>query len=478
MTNDATLAISGTAPDATLAYSLDGGATFSATPPTTADFGADGTKTVLVTATDSLGNTATSSLTFTLDTNADLGSDLAVALPLGSITSADQNAVAFTVSGLDSDTTAIVTFTDDANNTVTASTSSNGTSTVNLSALVQGQASVKITASDVAGNNASGQGATLSIVTPFTLSTASDTFVAAATGSVVNGTATTLTSGDSLTGGAGADVLALYGSGTYHIDQLAHFSDFETISLNNFTLNASALYLDDQSITVNETGSNNTVILGSGAVTIHGSNNSIIASVDAAHWNSGNVIDRANLLDLNGGQYAGANYDLTGNTFTNIDGIRAFGDNVTLNINSAAASGVSDFFSNARNGHLVTADATLDLSHTFLDGFTVTTTNVSGTDFLVKDISTAFAVAGGAGQDTISAQGFTFTADQRDPCSTTGTRSSSPIMPRSCADARKPSKASKIARTGDTVLCGNIYTPWWRPPTPLSSGPILRTVRL
>jgi hypothetical protein len=50
----------------------------------------------------------------------------------------------------------------------------------------------------------------------------------------VNGTEATLNSGDSLTGGAGTDVLALFGSGTFRVDQLATFAGFETITLNNY----------------------------------------------------------------------------------------------------------------------------------------------------------------------------------------------------------------------------------------------------
>ena len=41
--------------------------------------------------------------------------------------------------------------------------------------------------------------------------------------------------GDSLTGGAGTDMLALYGGGNFRVDQLATFTGFESITLNNFT---------------------------------------------------------------------------------------------------------------------------------------------------------------------------------------------------------------------------------------------------
>ena len=65
------------------------------------------------------------------------------------------------------------------------------------------------------------------------------------------------------------------------------------------------------------------------------------------------------------------------------------------------------------NDQLVTSDTTLDLSHSTVSGFTVASTNATGTAFTVQDVGTAFQIAGGPGQDTIVAQGFVFTADQR-----------------------------------------------------------------
>ena len=47
----------------------------------------------------------------------------------------------------------------------------------------------------------------------FTLTTGSDTVTGTASNDTVNGTAATLNSGDSLTGGAGTDTLALSGGG-------------------------------------------------------------------------------------------------------------------------------------------------------------------------------------------------------------------------------------------------------------------------
>ena len=66
-----------------------------------------------------------------------------------------------------------------------------------------------------------------------------------------------------------------------------------------------------------------------------------------------------------------------------------------------------------QNAKLATAGSTLDLSHTTVAGFSVTSTNGLGTAFTVGDLGTAFQIAGGSGQDTIIATGFTFSADQR-----------------------------------------------------------------
>ena len=67
------------------------------------------------------------------------------------------------------------------------------------------------------------------------LTTGNDTIVTPSSGSTVYATAATLNAGDSLTGGAGTDVLALVGSGTFRVDQLASFTGFERIRLDNAT---------------------------------------------------------------------------------------------------------------------------------------------------------------------------------------------------------------------------------------------------
>ena len=84
-----------------------------------------------------------------------------------------------------------------------------------------------------------------------------------------------------------------------------------------------------------------------------------------------------------------------------------------MKINSAVAGGVANFYGHGTNAKLVTSDAALDLSHSTVSGFTVASSNATGTNFTVHDIGTAFQIAGGSGTDTLTAQGFAFSADQR-----------------------------------------------------------------
>jgi hypothetical protein len=63
-------------------------------------------------------------------------------------------------------------------------------------------------------------------------------------------------------------------------------------------------------------------------------------------------------------------------------------------------------------------------SHTTVNRLPVINTNGLGTAFTVGDLGTAFQIAGGPGQDTIPATGFTFSANQRNAIFATARRSS------------------------------------------------------
>jgi hypothetical protein len=243
----------------------------------------------------------------------------------------------------------------------------------------------------------------------FTLTVGADAVVGSAADDTVNGTAATLYAGDSLAGGAGTDVLALYGSGTFRVDQLATFSGFESITLNNFTNGSANLYLGSQPMAVTGYGSGSEQLyLGSGAVTFYGGSSgyNYVTSTSASNWNASNVIDGGSqyhgYLYLNWNGAANTTYDLTTNTLTHIEYLYGSGSNLTRKINSADAAGVANFYGQG-NDQLVTSDAALDLSHSKVSGFTVASTNATGTTFTVQDIGTAFQIAGGAGQDTITA---------------------------------------------------------------------------
>jgi hypothetical protein len=88
----------------------------------------------------------------------------------------------------------------------------------------------------------------------FALTTGPDTCVGGPGGNTVYATAATPNAGDSLTGGAGTDVLTLIGSGTFRVDQLASFTGFEKITLDNATTSIASLTLGSQPIEVDATG--------------------------------------------------------------------------------------------------------------------------------------------------------------------------------------------------------------------------------
>src|SRR5262249_52367508 len=154
-----------------------------------------------------------------------------------------------------------------------------------------------------------------------------DTFVAPASGSTVYGTAATLTPGDSLTGGAGTDVLSLVGSGNFNVDQLATFTGFEKITLDNPTLQSAFLTLGGQPIEVDVTGS------------------AAIFANSPANWNGSNVIkgelsNTTNVYFGNNNTAYPVTYDLTSNTFSNVYAVYSYYSNVTLLINSADMAGI------------------------------------------------------------------------------------------------------------------------------------------
>ena len=79
----------------------------------------------------------------------------------------------------------------------------------------------------------------------FVLTTDPDTLGPSAANTQVTGTALTLNAGDNLDGGTGSNSLVLFGGGTYDLDGLAGFADFEKVHVVNITAVPVTLTLRD-----------------------------------------------------------------------------------------------------------------------------------------------------------------------------------------------------------------------------------------
>ena len=144
------------------------------------------------------------------------------------------------------------------------------------------------------------------------LTTGNDTIVTPSSGSTVYATAATLNAGDSLTGGAGTDVLALVGSGSFRLDQLATFTGFERIRLDNATNYSANLTLGSQPIEVDATG-----FLSIQVNSPSNWNGSNIINGDASRtWNTTSLNFHIILVKVY--QQLPVTYDLTSNTFSHV----------------------------------------------------------------------------------------------------------------------------------------------------------------
>jgi probable HAF family extracellular repeat protein/ELWxxDGT repeat protein len=236
----------------------------------------------------------------------------------------------------------------------------------------------------------------------FTLTPGADTFVGGAGNNTVYGTAATLSAGDSLTGGSGMNVLELIGSGSFDITQLATFTGFQRITLNNPTIYYASLVLNGQPIEIDATGYLQIYV------------------TSPSNWNGGDIIkgdasysfDSSYLYFYNLTPSSPVTYDLTSAALSRVN-ISGSGSSLTLLINNSVAAAAQYLSGFGTNDQLVTSEATLDLSQTRVSGFAVVSTNTQGTTFTVGDLGSAFQIAGGPGNDKLIAQGFTFTADQR-----------------------------------------------------------------
>ena len=176
----------------------------------------DGPVATSVTATDGAGKTSTVSgptltLATTPDTSADSDGNLAVSAPDTFISDTEVAAVAFEVSGIDPDATAVVSVSDGSSTVASAVLAADGTVTLDLGLLADGPLSVWVTATDTTGNTALAAGPAL------TLDTSPPPPLGALVGTAGNDTLTAgdgnteifgLAGRDTLIGGAGDDILS------------------------------------------------------------------------------------------------------------------------------------------------------------------------------------------------------------------------------------------------------------------------------
>jgi len=253
----------------------------------------------------------------------------------------------------------------------------------------------------------------------FELTFGNDTIVGTPGDDIVTAVVGEVNPGDSLFGGDGTDTLELSGGpGDFRIDQVARFESFEVVTVTSTGIGN--FYLPNAPLQVNANNANtSTYVIGGGATAFHANGGVALVSIAAAaQWNAANVFDGSVgsivWLTFHASNAADGFYDLTTNTFVDVDNIVASGPNVTLKINSAVAAEVA-FFSGDAGSKLTTSDSALDLSTSrLMTDITAVSTNTDGTIFTIGDAGDASKVLGGTGTDTLAANGFIFTAAQRD----------------------------------------------------------------
>jgi hypothetical protein len=290
---------------------------------------------------------------------------------------------------------------------------------------------------DAAGTHTLGAGAGV------LLTSARDTLVGGAEDSQVRGTVSTLNAPDSIDMGAGFDELLLYGPGEFSLEALASFSGVDRVRLVNDS--GGALVTLRNAMTFEVMG-------GDGAESYFASHtagfatrpefmagSAVRAGGGADFMNTQSLTVRAGaLVDMgDGNDYfgSGAGFVLQGLIdggagtdklelydnqvdLTDTSHIRNFETyalgNGTYQVNQALVDSrgiVRGTFGG--NANLVTAEDALDLRGWAPSSiFTYGSINSQGTEFTVGDAATGINVHGGAGNDTLIADGFAFSEVQ------------------------------------------------------------------
>ena len=208
-------------------------------------------------------------------------------------------------------------------------------------------------------------------MTDYALTTGTDAILGTSGDDTINATSSTLSAGDSITGGVGTDTLALYGTGTFHIDQVT-LGGVESITSNDISGGSRTFYLGSDNYNLSLSGAGSTTIYnGNGTFQIHSSG---YAFVYTYRWDSSDVFigGETDFTDLRFG--SGGSFDLRTNTL-HVSEIDTYATGVSLTIDSSVAANVGLFYGGGSNDTLTTTDAALDLSTTHVTGFAVTSTN-------------------------------------------------------------------------------------------------------
>jgi hypothetical protein len=214
--------------------------------------------------------------------------------------------------------------------------------------------------------------------------------------------------------GSGSAIISLDGALEYDVFNLGSGSATITVDGNLLYESQFTLGSGNANITIGGYVEYDTFNLSSALFDIDasaaGGYYSFFNSNSYSNFQAGDVIKAStntstNYLDLNG---TDGTYDLSSSTIQNIANL-SLASGVSVNGN-----GVGEFATISGAGTIIYSGATADLSNTSVgQGVEIESTNTSGTTFLVKDVQTALDILPGTAPNTIEAEGFTFTAQQR-----------------------------------------------------------------
>ena len=274
VTSNGLVNVLGLEASATWMYSTDGGGTFIAGTGTSFMLPAiDGDYDIVVRQTDAAGNVSPDSapVTYTLDTNADVGGDLTVSFDEMQISATESGAISVTIAGLDANTEGtLVISTSGGATTQNVAVSGNGTiSGIDISALEDGSLTASLMVTDDAGNMATaaqGNSAVLDTMAPTLMSAAFDDVLISDADSTVTLTLTFSEAMDTLTNptiGLNTADLAAVGAGSWNLAG-TEFSITYNITDNNDDLSDITVDVSNASDTA---GNNLTAVIGASSGT-------------------------------------------------------------------------------------------------------------------------------------------------------------------------------------------------------------------